>query len=134
MARFWAGTIGGVELLDGEEVAGFELTGAGAFVNTWTGNTRPGLLGNPHTQYAELNKGRVLELKFIHAPQDLVTALYAVLVPIIPGGTSVECEFLDGFQTIARSFKPHVPSWVERGNPDGDYINDFILRLIETGV
>lgn len=131
MARFWAGTIGGVELLDTDgEVAGFELSGAGAFVSNWTGSTRPGILGNPQTQYSEIIYNKSLELKFLHCPQTLAQNLLDLLTPLIPSGSGVLCEFTDGFQTIEGTFKPSVPSWYERGNPDGDYLNDFVLRLV----
>lgn len=137
--RYWSGIIGGVELLDGADVAGFELTGAGAFDSTsrsldnWTGNTRPGLLGNPHTQYAQIEEGRVLEIAFLHCPKTLLTELMELLIPLIPTGLGVDCSFTDGYQTITRKFKPNVPNWFDRGLPDGDYINDCKIRLIEIG-
>lgn len=135
MARFWSGEIGGIELLDLDgEVAGFELAGAGAFKDAafWTGNTTPGARGYPHTQYIQNLYNKTIELRFIHIPQTLAAALEALLIPLIPSGSGVICSFTDGFDTITGTFKPKMPTsqFIERGLPDGDYINDYILRLI----
>ena len=137
MARYWSGNIGGIDLLDlDNSVAGFELTGAGAFVSNWTGNTRPGMLGNPQTQYSVISGNKTLELKFLHIPQVLAQALLDLLLPVIPSGGTVICEFTDGFQTITGAFAPKMPlsQFYERGLPDGDYLNDFILRLVNKTV
>lgn len=133
MARYWSGQIGDIELLDLDgAVAGFELQGAGAFKSNWTGNTTPGVRGFPHTQYNEIFYNKSLELKFLHIPQTLALALEALLLPLIPSGLGVVCSFTDDFDTINGTFKPKMPlsQFIERGLPDGDYINDYILRLV----
>lgn len=135
MARYWSGTIGGIDLEDGVgSVAGFEVAGAAAFEYAVTGNSVPAATGLLHTQYAPFTHGKPLELSFLHIPQSLATSLLTALKATLPTGGSVECSFTDGFQTIEGMFKPNVPAWYERGNPDGDYINDFVLRLVYTGV
>lgn len=132
--RYWSGSIGGVDLEDvGGDVAGFELDGAEAFEYTVTGNSVQAATGLVHTQYAPFTHGKPIELQFLHIPQALATSLLTALKATLPGGTSVACSFTDGFQTIAGQFKPNVPAWYERGNPDGSYLNDFILRLVYTG-
>lgn len=134
MARYWSGTIGGVDLEEaGGAVAGFEFNGAEAFESDTTGNTLPSINGNPQTQYADNENGKVIEVRFLHVPQALLTSVLAVLTPLLPLGTSVACSFTDEYQTITGQFKPHVPQWYERGNPDGAFINDAVLRLIKTG-
>lgn len=130
MARYWSGSIASIPLVDGAATAGFELTGADAFEYMVTGNTVQSLNGNPQTQYADFTNGKPLELRFLHIPQALLTSLLTALKATLPGGTVVACSFTDGFQTIAGNFKPNVPSWYERGLPDGSYINDAVFRLI----
>lgn len=135
MARYWSGSIEGIDLEDvGGDVAGFEVTGAEAFEYEHTGNSVQAATGFLHTQYEAFLYGKPLELKFLHIPQSLATTLLTALKATLPGGTTVTCSFTDGFQTIAGEFKPNVPAWYQRGNPDGAYIEDFIIRLIMPGV
>lgn len=135
MARYWSGEIDSIPLEEASgAVAGFELDGAEAFAYAVTGNSVQAATGLVHTQYAPFTHGKPIELHFLHIPQALATSLLAALIATLPGGTSVPCEFTDEYQTIEGEFKPNVPAWYERGNPDGDYINDFILRLVYTGV
>lgn len=134
MARYWSGTIGGVPLLDGSDAAGFELTGAEAFETQVTGNSIQGASGFLHTQYGDYVYGKPLELAFLHIPKTLATSVLAVLKPLLLTEGVVACTFTDGWQNIAGDFKPNVPNWYSRGNPDGDYINDFRLRIITPGV
>lgn len=133
--RFWSGTIGGLALEEEDSnPCGFELTGAGAFLKgDWTSNTRPGLLGNPQTQYSQIIGNRVLEIHFLHAPAALFQSLIDLLIALIPGGGNVVCTFQDGFQTITGHFKPS-DNWLDRGEPDGDYLIDAIIRLIQVVV
>lgn len=133
MARFWSGTIDSIALVDGGSVAGFDLHGAEAFAYDTTGNSIPSLNGTVQTQYEPITEGRILELRFIHIPQSLLTSLLASLNVVLLTGGSVTCSFTDGFQTITGSFKPNVPAWYERGNPDGAYVNDAVLRLVSVG-
>jgi hypothetical protein len=132
--RYWTGTIGGIELVDGADPAGFELTGAEAFdVGDVTGSITPAADGYPHGIYTVRDLyGLELEVKFLHAPQTLLRALLELFKADVKVGRA--CSFLDGFQTINASFKPNVPGWYQRGEPDGDYIKDAVLRLICTGV
>jgi hypothetical protein len=87
-----------------------------------------------HTQYAPFTHGKPITLTFLHCPQSLATALLTALKATLPGGTSLACSFTDEFQTITGMFKPNVPDWYDRGNPDGDYLNGFVLKLVYTGV
>lgn len=131
--RYWGGTIGGIPLLDGADIAGFELTGADAFVAERTGNSLHAASGFLHTQYEDYLYGKPLSLKFIHIPKTLASSLLGLLTPLLNTGGVVPCSFTDGWQLIEGDFKPHVPDWYRRGLPDGDYINDFELNLIMPG-
>lgn len=134
MSRYWGGSIGAVNLLDGSDTAGFELDGAEAFEANYTGNSVVSASGaRVHTQYEALGATRVLEIRFLHIPKTLLTSLLTELKALLPGGGSVSCTFTDGYQTINRSFKPNVPNWYKRGQPDGAYIKDAVITLIETG-
>lgn len=134
MARFWGGTIGAIPLIDTDgETAGFELTGAAAFVSAFTGQMISGASGFQHKQVVALTAGQVIELSFLHIPATLLQSLITLLTPLIPLSTGVACSFTDGFQTVSGSFTPALPNWYSRGNPDGDYINDAIIRLIKIG-
>lgn len=127
---YWTGTIGGIELTDTDgETCGFELTGADAFESEWKGVTRPGMLGNPHTQYERLIYNKQIELRFLHIPQPLARNLVDLLKDLLPGGEGVECEFVDDFQTITGTFKP-ADEFYERGQTDAGYLKDFVLRLV----
>src|SRR5688572_6867009 len=97
--RFWSGQIGDLVLEEEtENPCGFELIGAGAFLRGgWTGNTRRGLLGNPHTQFSELSDGREIELRFLHIPATLFDSLIDLLVALNPDGETLACTFQDGF-------------------------------------
>lgn len=134
MARFWSGEIAGIPLLDGGEDAGFDLTGAERFEYLVTGNSVRGASGFLHTQYGDYINGKPLDIAFIHIPQALATTLLAALKPLLLTEGVVPCTFTDGWQIITDDFKPNVPNWFSRGNPDGDFINDFVLRLITPGV
>jgi hypothetical protein len=130
--RYWSGTIGGIALLDiSGDVAGFTVQGAAPFESTLSGNTVQGASGFPHTQYSPLDGGSILEITFLHVPavllRDLLTLFNSDLTAYIT------CHFEDGFQSIDGDFKPNVPAWYDRGNPDGDYIENAIIRLIKNG-
>ncbi len=132
--RYWSGTIAAIPLEDGVgNVAGFDLQGAAAFEMTVTGNSVPSINGTLQTQYADAGEGKIIELHFIHITKTLLTALVTALKATLPAGSSVTCSFTDGYQTITGHFKPNVPNWYERGLPDGDYIQDAIIRLAYTG-
>lgn len=133
--RYWSGVIDDIPLEDGAaNIAAFDLTGAGGFeMGDTTGNSVPSINGTLQTQYADAGEGKLLELKFLHIPKVLLTALLASLTATLPAGDSVVCSFTDGYQTIAGNFKPNVPNWYERGLPDGDYIQDAVIRLAYTG-
>lgn len=134
MARYWSGTVGGIDLEEvNGDIAGFQIEGAEAFEYNTTGNSQQAITGFVHTQYAPFLYGKPLVITFLHAPQTLFRALIELLEATLPSGASVECTFTDGFQTINKMFKPNVPNWLSRGNPDGAYINDAVIRLISTG-
>lgn len=132
--RYWQGIIDGIALEDGADPAGFELSGAEAFdTGDLTGSITPAADGYPHGIYTLREVyGLPLELRFLHAPKVLLRSVVDRLKEDITIGRA--CSFWDGFQTITASFKPNAPAWYERGEPDGDYIRDAILRLISTGV
>lgn len=127
--RHWSGQIGAIPLVDGTEDAGFELDGAAAFLASWTGSSQRAFSGFKHTQYALYSYGKDIEIRFIHAPAALWDSLLDLLIPLMPSGAGVVCTFQDGNQTITGTFKPNPPSWFDRGQPDGDYIKDAVLRL-----
>lgn len=132
--RYWSGIIDGIPLEDSPGIAaGFELAGAEAFDSgDETGNTIRGATGFPHTFYApSILAGNVLELRFLHCPASLLRDVIDRLKEDLSAGRP--CSFWDGFQTIEGSFKPDVPGWYTRGNPDGAYINDAVIRLICLG-
>lgn len=134
MARYWRGTIDSIALEEGSgNVCGFNLDGAEAFAYIVTGSSIQAATGLVHTQYAPFLYGKPLEIHFLHIPQALLNTLLTALKATLPGGTSVACSFTDDFQTITGQFKPNVPQWYKRGEPDGAYIQDAILRLIYTG-
>lgn len=131
MARYWSGSIASIPLEDGSgNVAGFDLTGAEAFAYVLTGNSVPSANGKVVTQYAAFLYGKPIEIKFLHVPQALLNSLLTALKADLTAG--VACSFTDGFQTIAGNFKPNVPAWYTRGLPDGNFIQDAVLRIIST--
>lgn len=131
MQRYWSGTIGENDLEDGAgNPAAFTLTGAAAFTQAFTGNSVPAASGLPQTQYAPFTVGKPVEITFLHVPATLLSSVITELSALLPGGGAVECTFQDGIQTITGDFKPNVPNWYSRGEPDGDYVRDAVLRLI----
>jgi hypothetical protein len=135
MLRYWTGTIDGVALEEAPGLpCGFQVIGAEAFETAVTGNTTPAANGFPQTQYTPLGDyGKVIEVHFIHIPGALLRTLLTALAARIAAGTSAAIVLADGFQTISKSAKPNVPDWYSRGEPDGDYVKDAVIRLITTG-
>lgn len=133
--RYWTGTINGIPLEESAgNPAGFDVAGAEAFESAYTGNIVAAADGYPHTQTVVLQAyGKVLEIKFLHIPGTLLRTLLTSLTATLPGGGSFACTFADGFQTITGQFKPALPDWYKRGEVDGNYIKDAVLRLISTG-
>jgi hypothetical protein len=131
--RYFSGTIDGIELkdLDGED-AGFTLTGVEAFdMGEITGTFNIAADGTPHEiQTPLLPEGNELELTFLHCPATLLRAVLEAIKARIATGESFPCAFEDGFQLVNQNFKARTPNWYSRGEPDGDYINDAVLRLI----
>lgn len=132
--RYWGGTIDGIPLLDGADVAGFELIGAEAFdMGAVTSNFTRAADGYPHELSTPLYLyGHELELRFLHAPASLLRALVDAIKARKAVGEGFACTFSDGFQTIEANFKAST-EWFSRGEPDGDYIKDAVLRLISIG-
>lgn len=129
--RYWSGEIGANPLEDGSgNPAAFTLTGAAAFTQEFTGNSVPAASGLPQTQYVPFTVGKPVELSFLHIPATLLDAVISELSALLPGGGSVACTFEDGIQEIEGNFKPNVPNWITRGEPDGDYVKDAVIRLI----
>lgn len=129
--RYWTGTIDGTELLDGADAAGFNLTGAGVF--DYGGVVRassPAVSGVPLDMYVELPVGgHTIELSFLHVPAALFREVVDKIKVRAAAGEAFPCAFADGFQTIALNFKEAPGLWYDRGEPDGDYLKDAVLRL-----
>ena len=136
MARYWRGIAGGIPLEESPGiVAGFQLEGAEAFaMGNITGNSAPAADGTPQFQYVPLyHLGEVLEIEFLHVPQTLLNALLTLCRNAIATDTGFACSLTDDFQTIEGVFKPNIPAWYSRGEPDGAYIKDAVIRLIYVG-
>jgi hypothetical protein len=129
--RFWTGTIDGTALKDGADDAGFTLEGAGAF--DYGGVVRasaPGLSGIPQDLYVELPVGgHIVVITFLHAPSALLREVVDKIKVRAAAGEAFPCTFADGFQTITANFKEAPGAWYDRGEPDGAYIKDAVLRL-----
>lgn len=130
--RYWTGIIDGTELLDGTDAAGFELAGAALFdMGDVVSASSPALSGVPLMLYVELHQaGNDLVLTFLHSPAALLREVIEKIKVRQAAGEAFPCHFEDGFQTIATNFKAQAGVWYDRGEPDGDYIKDAVLRLI----
>jgi hypothetical protein len=134
--RYWSGTIDGTPLVDGADVAGFELTGAEAFESSgYASSITVAMDGYPHKLRVPLQLyGLPLEIKFIHAPATLLREIVDKLKNRDALGQDFRATFADGFQTLNNLlFTTNGSEWYSRGNPDGAYINDAVIRLICRG-
>lgn len=134
LQRYWTGVLDGTELLDGTDPAGFELTGAGAFAQgAYVGSITKAADGYPHKLLTPILYGQELELKFLHIPAVLLDELLAKLQTRNDAGEPFPCTLVDGFQTIEGNFQTGATPWYDRGQPDGDYVQDATIRLSYTG-
>ena len=133
MQRYWEGVIEGIPLNDTDgEAAGFQIGGAGGFRRPYARRIVRGADGYPFVKAVVLSYGQELEINFLHIPGALLETVLDAIEATLPGGDELVCTFADGFQTITGRFIPGE-KYYERGNPDGDYINDAIIRLIYRG-
>lgn len=133
--RYWAGEIDGIPLKDGAEDAGFQIKGAEAFdMGGRTGSSIPNALGVPQFQYIPVGvAGNRLEVSFLHVPAPLLRDVLEAIKVRIGAGEAFPCTFADGFQIIDANFKADLPQWYSRGEPDGGYVKDAVIKLISTG-
>jgi hypothetical protein len=133
--RFWSGVLDSITLTDTDgEDAGFTLTGANRFdMGGVTGARYPNADGSPAFLYVEMPEGKPLELAFLHIPATLLRDILDAIIARTEAGEDFLVSLSDGFQSIETYARADAPGWYERGEPDGAYIKDAVIRLISTG-